>query len=272
MSELRASFPERDAYLDRLAQHYADGLLDDAGFELRRDLLLQATSHGEMLRAFDGLPKPRYRDGTKVRITEGRMGRRGLVFGGAAAFVGVVAAIAAGGALARPYQYVPPAETWAPDPMPTEATATPAAGVMPFDYGAIDEVFMTLQERGLTLITALTVDGSGVAGVAMSPRAQGELRTFSKQGQRPVIVSEAVDGELPPSVDLESLQMLMYQVPDQAMADLGFPEGFPDKVTLVFTERGTPTVLVQVLDPVGTGLGSAQYDMDGNLMALEANQ
>lgn len=60
MSELRAHFPERDAYLDRLAQHYADGLLDDAGFEARRDLLLQATTHGEMLRAFDGLPRPRY--------------------------------------------------------------------------------------------------------------------------------------------------------------------------------------------------------------------
>lgn len=29
MSELRAHFPERDAYLDRLAQHYADGLLYD---------------------------------------------------------------------------------------------------------------------------------------------------------------------------------------------------------------------------------------------------
>lgn len=123
MSELRSHFPQRDAYLDRLAQHYADGLLDDAGFEARRDLLLQATTHGEMLAAFDALPKPRYRDGGGAPVRRRRgMGRRALLLGGVGALgavglatvfgIGARVEFAVGKIPSPPRPWTPPGRYW----------------------------------------------------------------------------------------------------------------------------------------------------------------
>lgn len=265
MSELRAHFPEREAYLDRLAQHYADGLLDDAGFEARRDLLLQATTPGEMLRAFDGLPRPRYRDeGTRGR----GVARRGILIGGLA--VAAAGAVALGLSTLGARPYAPPAEEfYLNDPVETSGMEAFYATV---DYGVLDETFMTLRERGLSLVSEFTADTTGATGVAMSPRAPGDLRTFDKRIDRTVVVSEATPGEVPPSVEVDQLQELAFRTLDESMWVFG-DEGMVDSMELVFTERGNPTIRVTMLSPIdGRVLGTAQYDLDGNVMALEENQ
>lgn len=264
MSQLRTHYPERDAYLDRLAQHYADGLLDDAGFEARRDVLLQATTPGEMLRAFDGLPRPRYRDDGQA--PGGRLGRRALVLG-----IGGVAALAAGGfvfggRLGAPVQVEPV-------PSPIEVYDEPFATAAPawLDHSILDEVLMTLQERGLTLVSEFNFGTAGASGVAMSPRAPGESRTFSKSPERPVVVSEAVPGEVPPAVEVDRFQEMLWISLDRGAWDFG-EEGVVDGLELVFTERGNPTVRVSARSMSDDrALGTAQYDADGGLMALEEN-
>ncbi|MCG6567080.1 DUF1707 domain-containing protein [Tessaracoccus sp. ZS01] len=270
MSELRPHFPERDAYLDRLAQHYADGLLDDADFEARRDVVLQSTSHGDALRAFDGLPQPRYREGTRTGRPAG-LGRRGLLIGGlaAAAVVGVggIAALVFGARLGDPMMGGPMMEEVWPQPSMGGGDVETYA----MDYGAIEETFFTLQERGLTLISEFTVEIGGVTGTAMSPRSPGELRAFSRRIDRPMVISEGSEAEVPPAVELEPWQSLVMMSIEQAPMDLG-GYGHADRVELVFTDRGSPTALVTVLAIEDAHpLGTAQYDVDGNLIALEEN-
>lgn len=264
MSELRAHFPERDAYLDRLAQHYADGLLDDAGFEARRDLLLRATTHGEMLRAFDGLPRPRYAG----KSNEGgrSLGRRGLIVGGAVVAAAVVT-VAGGVSIFGARSYAPTAGEFY-----EVASMGPDSVAMPVDYGVLEETFATLDERGLSLISQFEAHTTGASGVAMSPRAPGELRTFDKRLDRPVTVSEATPGEVPPSVELGQLQEMVFRALDESIW-IFQEEGVADTIELVFTERGNPTMKVTVVSPFdGRVLGTAQHDLDGNLMALEENQ
>lgn len=120
-------------------------------------------------------------------------------------------------------------------------------------------------------MSAFRSASEGIDGVAMSPRAPGELRTVSGRPNRPVVVSEATPGEVPRSVELDQLLNALYGVPDQAVMDLR-GDGYPASTELVFTERGTPTLVVRVLGWDGNQHGSAQYDLDGNLMALEENE
>lgn len=260
MSHLRAHFPERDAYLDRLAQHYADGVLDDAGFEARRDLLMQSTTHGEMLRAFDGLPRPRYvQDGPPAR-RPGRT-RRWLV-GGALA---VAAAVGLGGLATNPQPtYV------GEDSFYGIEVAGDAVGYA-VHYDLLDEVHMTLAERGLTDVNELFINAEGLTGTVLSPLAPGEYHTVSKQPERPVVISEAAEGEAQLSADLDQLYNSFFQANEEALWALG-GEGYVDQLSLVFTERSTPTVVANVLDLDGVPLGTAQYDLDGNLISLEEHQ
>lgn len=58
MSEMRVSTAERDEYLSALADSYADGRLDDAEHERRRDAILSGVTHQDMLAQFRDLPAP----------------------------------------------------------------------------------------------------------------------------------------------------------------------------------------------------------------------
>lgn len=258
MSELRAHFPERDAYLDRLAQHYADGLLDDAGFEARRDMLLRATTHGEMLGAFDGLPRPRYAG--QDRGGRRGMGRRGLIIGGAVAAGAVV--LAGSGAVIMGLNREAPVG----EPIAAEAMAWDGEQVL-LDLPGMDETIVTLRERGLTLLSEFTVDMAGVRGVAMSPRAPGELRTFEKDTDRPLIVAEGVEAEVPNTVDIDQIHNMLWDLPNTAVIDLGGP-GQAQSVSLIFTGRGNPALEV-VVGEGDVRTGTVTYDLDDNLIALE---
>ncbi|MFD0865404.1 hypothetical protein ACFQ06_06205, partial [Tessaracoccus lubricantis] len=198
------------------------------------------------------------------------VGRRGLLIAG----LGVAAVVAAGGIAAGVYGARTPMMS---GPMTEEAWQEPvpvAPQPEPIDVGALEETFFTLQERGLTLVGEFAVDITGVSGTAMSPSAPGQLREFSKKTARPLVVAEATPGEVPPTVDLEALHAAVLEGMSRAPMDLG-GDGYADRMELVFTQLGTPTVKVTVLtnDPASAAeLGTAQYDMDGNLMALEENR
>lgn len=58
MTDLRASYEERDKYLSKLADNYAEGRLDDLEYEKRRDALLAGVTHDDLLAQFQGLPNP----------------------------------------------------------------------------------------------------------------------------------------------------------------------------------------------------------------------
>lgn len=263
MSELRPHLQEREAYLDRLAQHYGDGLLDDAGFNARRDLLLEATSHAQMLRAFDGMPQPRY----APRKSSG-VGRRGLLIGTAAVggIVGLGAATAwlfgAGGSAADEF---PQDDEWY-----GSYDEDVVEGINAVDFDLITVPLYALQERGFTLISEYTVGVEGAVGTAMSPRLPGELRAFQQRPARPLVIAEAAEGEVPPAVELEQLLDLLLHVLDQAPMDID-DAGVVNHLELVFTDRGNPTVVATMVDDVGT-IATAQYDVGFTLIALEENQ
>jgi Domain of unknown function (DUF1707) len=55
---LRVSDAERQEVADRLAAHYADGRLDQAEFEDRSGLAMNAKTRGDLAGLFDDLPEP----------------------------------------------------------------------------------------------------------------------------------------------------------------------------------------------------------------------
>lgn len=269
MNELRASYGERDAYLDQLARSYADGRLDDAEFGLRRDAILSAVTHADILEQFRGLPAPVVPSASSDEApsptkdvveapkelvlpppeTSGLLNRRNLLIaGGAVVGVGLV-----GAALVaqRPVDS---------DPVPTEA----AYPVLPVNLDEVRAALAGLRQEGATNLLALYADEAMVYGQAQSPGDSavvlgfempfGEPLTIREEGMEPEAMSMSIDAFE------EALDRALQTAHDTFDGEL-------HQVALEWYEDGVPVVRVTFADGVDV-TGELGMDVDGRLLFL----
>ena len=224
MSDLRASFEERDAYLDQLARAYADGRLDDEEFARRRDIVLSATMHGEMLAQFDGLPAPRVRHVRPARARVPRpvptmsppvqreptpgIGRRAVLAGG------IIALILGGLVLQDRTRFAADPDFAATAHLPLDRRD----GVNDVD---LERTIASLRDRGLTRIADFHADPGSTYGTAIDPADPERLTAFERPSGGSLRNPWRDDSWTGPTVDINEFQELVADAVDTATEHFG---------------------------------------------------
>ncbi|HJE51380.1 MAG TPA: DUF1707 domain-containing protein [Tessaracoccus flavescens] len=244
MSELRASFEERDRYLKQLSKHYAEGRLDEAEFEQRSDAIVSAVTHRDAMLQFEGLPKPNivsvqgyqppagpryepqpYKEDLPGKRPEPQpVNRRGLLMVGGLA-VGVVGLIGAANIVGRgsSQDFTTIEPNFIPDMYAT------AADEVPSDYfeptSAMWDVVSALQERGLDHVSSLSMADRVITGTALSLRSPGVVTTFTRPAEHsgigsPVTLDAVTETEVANSTPVDQLGNAVMESFDRVHMDL----------------------------------------------------
>lgn len=225
---MRASFEERDAYLDHLAKSYADGRLDDAEFERRRDAILSAATHAEISQQFEGLPAP------AVRVPErGRLNRRNVLIGG-----GVIAAAGVVGALVV-------SQRTASRPVPTSA-ADPWAGP-PLSTDFVLETLASLREIEFTNLVEFDAQSSHVWGRAQSAKSPGIVSDFEMARDQPLTIPFEAAEEIPLGFEVDAFETMFKKGMRIVTMD---HSGEPHSVSLEWG-AGEPIIRITFADDSG---------------------
>ncbi|WP_203568467.1 DUF1707 SHOCT-like domain-containing protein [Aestuariimicrobium ganziense] len=256
--DLRASFEERDQYLDLLSKAYAEGRLDDDELNRRRDLVLRSVTHNEMLRSFDGLPQPRVKfTGTpnrapvqirppQVPVSQG-VNRRDLL--AVAAGIAVVGGVGIMGMNVRSDSSGGPATEIAdPGYPPVDPHENPLETLN------VEPVIAELTQQGLTWIIEMTVTASGIKGVAHAEGQPEVASTFETVNGLVVIGSPSARKQAP-SFMIDSVHFdQLWMMHERAMQVF---EGQATKITFLPDGRGGAVATFTYPD------GTIQFSGDG---------